>query len=833
MKNFIPLQQLIKSLSILLIIFSTTLQTYGQCGAISSIDFAASNPDQVTQPASMDASVYYAFGANATAIESLEPQDYECFDQVPFFVELSIDADATCDDYAVELDLQWLCNTTGQSGIGVTNITLFQINDTNDPGSANLDGDETISMPNPFVVTGTPLGDPPSQGNNSCTLDATFLVEGLDPGDNVVIRVDVLLDCNLSADPTGNIQAALSDARIIAGDGSDCTCGGLQGGEQTIPWKVGLPDCFCLVAPDISCPDDQTLDGCINSMSFPTLPAPNINDVVLNNPTSNCAVWIVWEGDGAPVYGDDNCIAYVERTYSATNGCDPNDPLASGGLTTTCTQRFEIEYDLTMPVISVPPPDTLDQCNADWPTSLNATWTDNCSTGGNISADDSGSVSTSTDGCTQTKIYSFTVTDECGNSATATTTLTRTYDLTAPTCPDLDDHTLTCIAAIPCMDDILLEVEASVTDNCSGDITVTPQNDTGFPECINGQFSRTFTFLVTDACDNETSCSVTYSGTCETYCTLTQGGWSNIGGNYPWNNADGIGSTTEIISGLMAIYGPVIIGNDSGSPYANCTKSLEVQSAQCVIKLLPSSGSPRPLMGSGTASPSNNCDAGIEPQNRAGRLRNNLATNAIALQLNIWYSLEMGSDLGAYELPGCVDIDPSLWTSYNYPPTVQGLLDFANDVLGNCYGPPRNKNAKALAGAATALISTINEYWHECEVSNPCSSNKAAVAYEEDKDYRLINATEDCLEERAICNLSISPTLAQQNVVVSYETKNYLQSAIRIYSMNGLLMQEQFVESFEGQNAVSINVSNLTEGMYFISVQIRGESVVRKFIKVK
>ncbi|MBA6157407.1 hypothetical protein H3Z83_12890, partial [Tenacibaculum sp. S7007] len=67
------------------------------------------------------------------------------------------------------------------------------------------------------------------------------------------------------------------------------------------------------------------------------------------------------------------------------------------------------------PIIVAIPDYKLDECNEAWPTSLATTWSDNCAAGGQISSDGGGAIITSDDGCMQSRVYTFTVTDDCGN----------------------------------------------------------------------------------------------------------------------------------------------------------------------------------------------------------------------------------------------------------------------------------------------------------------------------------------------------------------------------------------------------------------------------------
>ncbi|MFN0014198.1 MAG: T9SS type A sorting domain-containing protein, partial [Saprospiraceae bacterium] len=134
---------------------------------------------------------------------------------------------------------------------------------------------------------------------------------------------------------------------------------------------------------------------------------------------------------------------------------------------------------------------TLPGCNAGWP-NLNTTWTDNCSAGGSIAAS-AGPVQTN--GCSQWRVYTFTVADACGNDDTETTIVTRTMDATNPNIVDIQNYTLPgCNAAWPTL-------STTWTDGCSGggNVTGTPGSVT-----TNGcTQTRVYTFTVADDCENQ------------------------------------------------------------------------------------------------------------------------------------------------------------------------------------------------------------------------------------------------------------------------------------------------------------------------------------------
>ena len=72
----------------------------------------------------------------------------------------------------------------------------------------------------------------------------------------------------------------------------------------------------------------------------------------------------------------------------------------------------------------------LEGCAAEWPGFLTTTWSDNCSTGGNIDSDAGVDNGSSADGSIEYREYTFTVKDGCDNRATETTLVSKLMDVT-------------------------------------------------------------------------------------------------------------------------------------------------------------------------------------------------------------------------------------------------------------------------------------------------------------------------------------------------------------------------------------------------------------------
>jgi hypothetical protein len=240
-----------------------------------------------------------------------------------------------------------------------------------------------------------------------------------------------------------------------------------------------------------SCPAGANL-GC-NPTSFPAAGTAGAFD--------NCGdvVTITAGALGEPV-NTQGCTWTRTRIYTATDAC---------GNTETCSQVFTYTIDLVKPTIVVATAGSL-PCN---PTTAQiaaafggATVSDNCSTG--LTA--TGVVGTETgSGCSFSTTKTWTVTDNCGNTQTATQTVNYTRDLVKPSIVVATAGTLPCN---PTTAQIAAAFGgATASDNCSTGLTATGVVGT---ETGSGcSFSTTKTWTVTDNCGNTQTATQTLNYT--------------------------------------------------------------------------------------------------------------------------------------------------------------------------------------------------------------------------------------------------------------------------------------------------------------------------------
>ena len=115
-----------------------------------------------------------------------------------------------------------------------------------------------------------------------------------------------------------------------------------------------------------------------------------------------------------------------------------------------------------------------------------------------MDSDAGGDVTTSNDGCTQSRVYTFTTTDDCENSDTETTTVSRTYDISNPDIVDLADYDLE-----GCNTEWPEFLTTTWTDNCADGGEIQSDNGVDLESNSDGTFEyREYTFTITDSCGN-------------------------------------------------------------------------------------------------------------------------------------------------------------------------------------------------------------------------------------------------------------------------------------------------------------------------------------------
>ena len=178
----------------------------------------------------------------------------------------------------------------------------------------------------------------------------------------------------------------------------------------------------------------------------------------------------------------------ITRTWTATDAC---------GNSSTASQTITVQ-DITPPVISsLPAPSTIN-CLAT-PVFAVATATDGCGSTFTLTSAD-----VTTNGACAGSYYvtrTWTATDACGNSSTASQTIT-VQDITAPVIASLPAPSTINCPATPAF------AVATATDGCGSTFTLNSSDVTTNGACA-GAYSVTRTWTATDDCGNSSTASQT------------------------------------------------------------------------------------------------------------------------------------------------------------------------------------------------------------------------------------------------------------------------------------------------------------------------------------
>ncbi len=257
--------------------------------------------------------------------------------------------------------------------------------------------------------------------------------------------------------------------------------------------EIGCPDVF------VSCPEDDVQVACQSQAEI---------DLAFNNWKSQFTftggeepVTETFLVNGNPVdinslQAPDRCGGTITVTYEVSDNC-PNFE--------TCTSTFTVLPDNTAPVLDPEPADITVQCLDDVPPPFDLGWTDNCDGSGTVQSEDgplqmlnqSGNdeiKSRESSACGGTITRTWTYTDACGNSDTATQVITINDTIAPVLDPEPADIT------VECLDDVPPPFDLGWIDNCDGNGVVASTDGPLVGDTCGGTITRTWTY--SDACGN-------------------------------------------------------------------------------------------------------------------------------------------------------------------------------------------------------------------------------------------------------------------------------------------------------------------------------------------
>jgi len=279
----------------------------------------------------------------------------------------------------------------------------------------------------------------------------------------------------------------------------------------------------------------------------------------------------------------------ITRTWTAVDGC---------GNSSSASQVITVS-DNSAPSFSNVPANTTVSCG-NVPASVAPTATDNCSGVASVTFSESTAAGNCAGNYTITRTW--TATDGCGNSSSASQTIT-VIDNQAPVFSNVPANTTAACSNIP------TSVAPTATDNCSG-ATVSFSEVKSAVDC-SGNYTITRTWTAVDGCGNSSSASqvITVNEIACKYTTVTQGGWgANCSGNN-WGCYLDKNFASNFPSGLT-------VGSVANGKYVTLT------SATAIHAFLPTGGTPSALT-----------KAWTNPTKKT--LANTLVGQAVTLTLNV------------------------------------------------------------------------------------------------------------------------------------------------------------------------------------------------------
>jgi hypothetical protein len=180
---------------------------------------------------------YYTIpGGTKASVESINPYGMALCQVVPFEFEITVSGDTTPEDGVISITAGWSTETTSGKLFGYDETVnpipqpdppdpnkygvIAAFIDIDDGSYTDLNEDAQVDFYNTTII--------PNSGNGE--IQGTFQVSGLDDGDQVVMEVWLVLDCELPDKVNGNVASRLMEAHTVYTPQET-----ISTGNQTVP----------------------------------------------------------------------------------------------------------------------------------------------------------------------------------------------------------------------------------------------------------------------------------------------------------------------------------------------------------------------------------------------------------------------------------------------------------------------------------------------------------------------------------------------------------------------------------------------------------------------
>ena len=78
--------------------------------------------------------------------------------------------------------------------------------------------------------------------------------------------------------------------------------------------------------------------------------------------------------------------------------------------------------------------------------------------------------------------------------------------------------------------------------------------------------------------------------------------------------------------------------------------------------------------------------------------------------------------------------------------------------------------------------------------------------------------------------LAVYPNPASETLHLSFDSKISREVDVKIFTIDGKMMQSQFVKIFEGKQVLNLNVGDFSAGFYFVTIQSENRLITEKVV---